>query len=76
MPRKPAKPKNPNWGGARKGAGRKKIGEGVQRIVLFLAPSRIEKLKALGGRDWLNGAIDAAPLPDASTAPERPAKQD
>lgn len=70
MQRKAAKPKNPNWGGARKGAGRKKIGEGVQRVVLFLAPSRIEKLKALGGPEWLNTAIDAAPLPAQPDSPE------
>lgn len=50
--------KKSNWGGARKGAGRKPIvREGVQ-MTITLTPENREKLKALGGSRWVAAMIE------------------
>jgi hypothetical protein len=52
---------NPNWGGARPGAGRPRMNrERVKQVSVYLTPTQAAKLKKLGGSKWVRTAIDAA----------------
>lgn len=56
-------------GGAREGAGRKPIAEGVESIVIQIraTPEQRAKFQALGGADWFRRAVTRAKLPTTAT---------
>jgi hypothetical protein len=56
----------PGRGGARPGAGRKPLAEGIQSIVwkARLTPEQLDKLERLGGAAWLRDRIDRARDPE------------
>lgn len=62
--------KKSNWGGARKGAGRKPIivGGGVH-MTITLTPEQKEKLKALGGSRWVAMMLDCIDCVDQLSFP-------